>query len=196
MRALRPAGSASGRGPWSVFCGVQQHLAERELLEEPLAHRVELHRRGDVLGRGWRRATLQLDAVPARDVPNREVDQYRVREAYVDPAGKRRDGRVRALDQPIVADGLDLLEVVRVGDRATGQVPDRWAGALDRALELADAVERQARWRAALGRAESGLALGDGIDRSGGWAGAGELQRDRVELDAGMQEERRPTSIV
>jgi len=56
---------------------------------------------------------------------------------------------------------------VGVGDRAAGQVPDRAAGALDRALELADATEGEAGRRAALARAEAGLTLGDGVDRSG-----------------------------
>ena len=75
-----------------------------------------------------------------RGAAGREVDQRRVGEAHVDPAGERGDGRIGALDQAVVADGLDLLEVVGVGDRAAGQVPDRAAGALDRALELADAA--------------------------------------------------------
>ena len=44
----------------------------------------------------------------------RQVDQRRVGEAHIDPAGKRSDGRIGPLDQPVVADGLDLLEVVRV----------------------------------------------------------------------------------
>jgi hypothetical protein len=45
--------------------------------------------------------------------------------------------------------------------------------------------------RAALGRAEPRLALGDGIDRRGRGSRTGELQRDRVQLDPGMDEERR-----
>jgi hypothetical protein len=58
-------------------------------------------------------------------------------------------------------------------------------------LKLTDPIEGQVSRRAALGRAEPGLALRDGADGSGGRPGAGELQRDRVELDADVSEERR-----
>jgi hypothetical protein len=47
-----------------------------------------------------------------RGAASRQVDQGRVGEADVDPPGERRDGRVRTLDQAIVADGLDLLELL------------------------------------------------------------------------------------
>jgi hypothetical protein len=46
-------------------------LAKRELLEEPLADRVELHHRGDIIGRQWRWPAFQFHARPARDVPDR-----------------------------------------------------------------------------------------------------------------------------
>jgi hypothetical protein len=42
VRSLRPAGSASGKEPEFAFCGIEQHLAERELPEEARTHRVEL----------------------------------------------------------------------------------------------------------------------------------------------------------
>ena len=51
-----------------------------------------------------------------RRAAGRQVDQRRVGEAHVDPAGERGDGRIGTLDQAVVADGLDLLEVVGVGD--------------------------------------------------------------------------------
>jgi hypothetical protein len=43
-----------------------------------------------------------------------QVDQRRVGEAYVDSVSERGDGRIGALDQAVVADGLDLLQIVRV----------------------------------------------------------------------------------
>jgi hypothetical protein len=52
---------------------------------------------------------LEVDRAAAR----REVDQRRVGEANVDPAGERGDGRIGTLDEAVVADGLDLFEVVR-----------------------------------------------------------------------------------
>jgi hypothetical protein len=61
---------------------------------------------------------------------SRQVDQRRVRKAHVDPAGERGDGRIGALDQAVVPDGLDLFEVVRIGHRAAGEIPDWAAGAL------------------------------------------------------------------
>jgi len=67
---------------------------------------------------------MAVGAKGCRRAAGREVDQRGIREAHVDPAGERRDGRIGALDQAIIADGLDLLEVVGVGDRAAGQVPD------------------------------------------------------------------------
>jgi hypothetical protein len=112
----------------------------------------------------------------------REVDQRPVSEAHVEPAVERGDGRVGALDQAVVADRLDLLEVVRIGDRAAGEVPDRAARAFDRALELADAAEGQAGRRAGLGRAEPGLALGDGADRSSRGAGSSKLSAIELSL--------------
>jgi len=71
---------------------------------------------------------LEVDRRPA----SREVDQRRVGEAHVDPAGERGDGWIGTFDQTVVADGLDLLEVVGVRDRAAGEIADRIAGALDR----------------------------------------------------------------
>ena len=118
-----------------------------------------------------------------RRATGREVDQRRVGEAHVDPPGEGGDGRVGALDQPVVANGLDLLEVVGVGHRAAGEVPHRVAGALDRALELADPAEGQAGRRAALGRAEPRLALRNRADRCSSRTRTRELQRDRVEFD-------------
>jgi hypothetical protein len=64
---------------------------------------------------------LEVDRGAARG----KVDQCCVSEANVDLAGQRGDRRIGALDEAVVADGLDLLEVVGVGDRAAGQVPDR-----------------------------------------------------------------------
>jgi hypothetical protein len=58
-------------------------------------------------------------------------------------------------------------------------------------MELADAAEGEAGWRAALARAEPGFTLGDRIDCSRSWAGACKLERDRVELDTRVAEERR-----
>ena len=60
-----------------------------------------------------------------RRAASREVDQRRVGKAHIDPAGEGSDGRISALDQTIVADGLNLLEVVGVGNGAAGQVTDR-----------------------------------------------------------------------
>jgi hypothetical protein len=57
--------------------------------------------------------------------PGGEVDQRRVGEAHVHSPGERRNRRIGALDQAVVADGLDLLEIVGVGDRAAGEVADR-----------------------------------------------------------------------
>jgi hypothetical protein len=135
-----------------------------------------------------------------RRAAGREVDQRRVGEAYVDPAGERGDRRVSALDQSVVADRLDLLEVVGVGDGAPGEIADRAAGALDRALELADAAEGQAGRRAALGRAEPGLSLRDGADCGGRRAGSGELQRIELSLTPAWRKNAgtlgMPTSIV
>ena len=57
-------------------------MAERELLEEPLAHWVEIHHGGDVLWRRRRRSALQLDPCPARDVPDCQLaDQLGLVEA-------------------------------------------------------------------------------------------------------------------
>jgi hypothetical protein len=42
--------TGGGSGAYDL-CRVQQHLAKRELLKKPLAHRVELYHRGDVFGR-------------------------------------------------------------------------------------------------------------------------------------------------
>jgi hypothetical protein len=126
-----------------------------------------------------------------RGAASREVDQRRVGEAHVDPPGKRGDGWIGAFDQTVVTDGLDLLEVIGVRDRAASEVADRAARALDRALELADAAEGQAGRRAALGGAEPSLALRNGVDRSRCGTRPRELQRDRVELDASVQKERR-----
>ena len=64
---------------------------------------------------------LEID----RRAAGREVDQRRVGKAHVDPAGERGDGRIGALDQAVVADRLDLLEIVGVGDGAAGEVADR-----------------------------------------------------------------------
>jgi hypothetical protein len=55
---------------------------------------------------------LEVDRAAAR----REVDQRRAGGPDIDAAGERGDRRIGALDQPVVADGLDLLEVVGVGD--------------------------------------------------------------------------------
>jgi hypothetical protein len=64
-------------------------LAERELLEEPLAHRVELHHRGDVLGRRWCGHSSELDTRPARDVPDSKLaDQLRLVEAVALALGR------------------------------------------------------------------------------------------------------------
>jgi hypothetical protein len=61
-------------------------LAERELLKEPLAHGVELHHRGDVLGRRWGRPTSEFDTRPARDVPDSKLaDHLRLVEAIALP---------------------------------------------------------------------------------------------------------------
>jgi hypothetical protein len=47
-----------------------------------------------------------------RRAAGRRVDQRRVGEADIYPAGQGGDGRIGALDQAVVADSLDLLEVV------------------------------------------------------------------------------------
>jgi hypothetical protein len=70
---------------------------------------------------GQRVGELEID----RRAAGRQVDQRRVGEADINPAGERGDGRISALDQTIVTNGLDLLEVVGIGDRAAGQVADR-----------------------------------------------------------------------
>ena len=70
---------------------------------------------------------LEVDRRPA----GREVNQRRVGEADIDPAGERGDGRIGALAQTVIADGLDLLQVVGVCHRTAGEVSDRAAGALD-----------------------------------------------------------------
>src|SRR5918996_6531948 len=81
-RTIREFACRAGGVHTSVFCGVQQHLAERELLKEPLADRVELHGRGDVLWRRRCRPALQFDAGPACYVPDRQLaDQLRLIEA-------------------------------------------------------------------------------------------------------------------
>jgi hypothetical protein len=54
-------------------------VAQRELLEEALADRVELHHGGNVLGRWRRRSASKLEAGPARDVPDSKLaDQLRL----------------------------------------------------------------------------------------------------------------------
>ena len=135
---------------------------------------------------------LQIDRRAARS----EIDQRRVGKANVDAAGHRGDGRIGAFDQSVVANGLDFFEIVRIGDRAAGQIPNRRTGPLDRALELADAVEGQAGRRATLCRTKTSLALGDGGNGRCGWTRSAELQRDRVQLDADMEEERRNLALA
>jgi hypothetical protein len=61
---------------------------------------------------------LEVDRGAAR----REIDQRSVGEAHVDFAGERGNRGIAPSIRPIVADGLDLLEVVGVGDRAAGQL--------------------------------------------------------------------------
>jgi branched-chain amino acid transport system ATP-binding protein len=91
---------------------VQQHLAERELLKEPLADRVEVHDRRDVLGRRRCRAASQLHPGPARHVPKHGI-------AYV-PQGRRLFG------------DLTVAENLRIGQMVRDTGPDtlHWVLAL------------------------------------------------------------------
>ena len=53
--------------------------------------------------------------------------QRLVGEAHLDPAGQRRDGRVRPVDAPVPPDGLDPVEVVGIGDLGRDDVAERGA---------------------------------------------------------------------
>ncbi len=53
-----------------------------------------------------------------------QIDQRRVREPDLDRASECGDGGIGAVDQAVGADGLDLLEVVGIGERAGGEVGD------------------------------------------------------------------------
>jgi hypothetical protein len=74
--------------------------------------------------------------------------QQLVGEAHLDPAGQRGDGRVRAIDAPVRADGLDPVEVVGIGDLGRDDVAERRAVARDRAVEMAEALQGELGQRA------------------------------------------------
>jgi hypothetical protein len=52
------------------------------------------------------------------------VTSVLVGEAHLDPAGQRGDGRVRAVDAAVRADGLDPVEVVGIGDLGRDHVAE------------------------------------------------------------------------
>jgi hypothetical protein len=69
--------------------------------------------------------------------------QRLIGKAHDDIAGERRDRWVGPIDLPIRADGLDPVEVIGIGDIGRDHIADGLAVALDRAVEMAKARQRQ-----------------------------------------------------
>jgi hypothetical protein len=108
--------------------------------------------KGDVLTTG-----------PASTARVRYVNGVEVRvsegSTHLDAAGQRGDRRIGAVDAAIAADRLDAVEVVGVGDLGRDYVSERRPVAGDRAVEVAEALQRQLDRRPGGSRRADGLTL-------------------------------------
>lgn len=105
-------------------------------------------------------ATKQVAELQRR---SRAVDRLgqerRVGKAHVNLAGEGRNGRVGTVDLCIGSDGFDPVEVVGIGDIGGNDVAQRHPVALDRPVEMAEALQGNSRGRPRRRGRGNGLAL-------------------------------------
>lgn len=108
----------------------------------------------------------------SRRAAHRLIEQRLIGETNLDRPDQRRDRWVRALDPAVVADHLDALQIVGIGDLRRDDIAELRSLAGDRALERAKAGERQRIKRADDAGGAGHLALGNQVDLRRDQAGA------------------------